>query len=348
MSHRRAWLVLTTSTAAVTALLFTGCAGPAGPASHTGNVPPSSPAAGENPDGKLTEADSPLLAYRNLAYPDGAPPNASEQERWRIQAQQQNRMDELIAACMAKEGFEYSFHRLNEDSPPPAEDWKPEDREWVSRYGYGLQNYPGRLPPNAEPDQIDEERPAMSEAEEAAYQVALFGSEPAEGEPYDPAKAGCQGAAEYEVLGYQAWRHPESQQIIDAIMSFPMEIGSHPDFASLEAEWAVCMAERGYPEFKAQRETQASIEELRNDYFPADDGSDDPRTKDPRFATLDDPAYAEIHQQEVTLALADLDCREQTDYRQRYLRTKFALEERFIADHAEELAALKARVEQGG
>lgn len=60
MSHRRAWLVLTTSTAAVTALLFTGCAGPAGPASHTGNVPPSSPAAGENPDGKLTEADSPL------------------------------------------------------------------------------------------------------------------------------------------------------------------------------------------------------------------------------------------------------------------------------------------------
>ena len=46
------------------------------------------------------------------------------------------------------------------------------------------------------------------------------------------------------------------------------------------------------------------------------------------------------------LALVDLGCREQTDYRQRHLKTQFDLENQFIADHSEELDALKARAGQ--
>ena len=254
---------------------------------------------------------------------------------------------------MAKEGFEHRVRRVNEEVAPDIDEpqFEPENREWVSRYGYGMLNYPGRPPRNAGPDDgSDEEQPPMSEAEEAAYQKALFGPELTEGEAYDWRKGGCHGAAEHEVMGYQAWRDAANQPIIDAIMGFPQEMASHPDLAPLEAEWAACMAERNHPEFTAQREAPASIEELLNAYFPADEDSDepDPRTKDPRFATLDDPAYAAIAQQEVALALVDLDCRERTDYRQRYLQTRFALEEQFIADHAEELEALRSRAEQAG
>lgn len=49
----------------------------------------------------------------------------------------------------------------------------------------------------------------------------------------------------------------------------------------------------------------------------------------------------------VALALVDLDCRQQTDYRARHLRIQFDLEQRFVDDHQEELTALKARAEQG-
>lgn len=350
MSQRRARLILAAGTA-IAALLI-GCTAPSGTTSQPGAGPSDSPATAENPGDEPTEADSPLQQYRALLRSDGAPPNASEQERWRIYAEQQNRMQELVAACMAKEGFEYPVRRLNEEAAPPNADepaWEPEDREWVARYGYGLADYPGRTPPNAEPDKPrDEEPPAMTEAEEAAFQEALFGPEPAEGEAYDWRKSGCHGAAEHEVMGYQGWRDAENQPIMDAIDTFYQELGSHPDFAPLEAEWAGCMAELNYPEFKAQPEAPASIEALLHDYFPADEDTDepDPRTKDPRFASLDDPAYAEIARQEVELALVDLDCRERTDYRRRHLRIRFELENQFIADHAEELDALRARAEQ--
>ncbi len=41
----------------------------------------------------------------------------------------------------------------------------------------------------------------------AAQLEDVFGREPTEGEPYDWRTAGCRGAAEHEVLGYQAWTY---------------------------------------------------------------------------------------------------------------------------------------------
>ena len=332
--------------AALTALALAGCTGPQPTdPSGTGSGP-----TGRAEGGKLSADDSPLKAYREIAYGNGIPPNASEQERWRLYAEQQNRLEELIAACMTDQGFEYPVRRLNEESAPSGTEpasWEPESRDWVSRYGYGLLDYPGRIPPGAEPEPQDEEEPTMGEAEEAAFQEALFGSQP-DDEPYDWKKAGCRGAAEHEVLGYQAWRDAENQPIIDAIQAFYRDLDAHAAFAPLDAEWAGCMTEQDRPEFNAQWEAPASIQSLLDEYYPADEDADepDPRTKDPRFATMDDPAYAAIAEQEVALALVDLGCRERTDYRNRHLRTQFDLEEQFIADHAEELNALKARAEQ--
>ncbi|MCA0250776.1 MAG: hypothetical protein LCH76_00515 [Actinobacteria bacterium] len=352
MSHLRAWLALTVSTA-IAALALTGCTGSSDPIEPPDNGPTANSGTAGEPGGKLSAADSPLQKYRDLVFGDGAPANASEQERWRLYAEQQNRMSELVSACMAKEGFDYPVRRVNEEAMPPnlsGSDWEPENRDWAARYGYGLLDYPGRVPPNAEPeDDPDEGPPPMSEAEEAAWQEALFGPELAEGEEYDWRNGGCHGAAEHEVMGDQAWREAENQPILEAIMAFPQEVASHPDFVPLDTEWAACMAERNHPEFTAQQEAPASIQALLDDYFPADEDSDepDPRTKDPRFATLDDPAYAEIAEQEVALAVVDLECREQTDYAQRRLQIQFALEQQFVDDHKAELDAALARLEAG-
>ncbi len=55
---------------------------------------------------------------------------------------------------------------------------------------------------------------------------------------------------------------------------------------------------------------------------------------------------AALGEEEVELALADLGCREETDYRQKAQDIQFELEEQFIADHESELEALRAAAEQ--
>lgn len=150
------------------------------------------------------------------------------------------------------------------------------------------------------------------------------------------------------MIGYQARQDAENQPIIEAITQFISELWSAAEFAPLDAEWASCMTERDFPDFGRQPDAEQSINNLLSEYFPSDEDSDGPRPweLDPRFATLDDPDYAAIAEQEVKVALADLECRQQTDYTNRHLAIQFELEERFIADHREELDAMKARAEQ--
>ncbi|MGC3953870.1 MAG: hypothetical protein QM804_06395 [Propionicimonas sp.] len=343
MSPNRARLI----TVVLAAFCFAGCA-PSGPTPSGPDGSTALPSAGNEP--QLDYDDGPLHPYQALIRGGGLPPNASEEEKRRHYVQQESKVEQLIAACMAEQGFEYvPSVREDEVIETDEDNWKPDDREWVSRYGYGLSDYPGRVPPNQEPKDADEPAQTMGEAEERAYQEAMFGPETDGEEAYDWRKHGCRGAAEHEVIGYQAALDAESQPIVQAIENFYFEqLGSDPAFVPLDGEWAGCMTDHDYPGFKQQFDAQQSIEQLRNGYFPSDDDSDDPdpRLKDPRFATLDDPAYAAIAKQEVAVALADLDCREQTDYRQRRLRIQFDLEQRFIDDHQEELAAMKTRAEQ--
>lgn len=331
----------------VASLALVGCtAGQPDPGRPDAGLPGSTSPAGNPATGQpLTAADGPLNEYRALIYGDGLPPHASEEERNRHYVQQQSAIEELIAACMAEQGFDFvPTVRATDAIESTAGEWEPDDRTWVAQYGYGISDYPGRTELNRKPEEADRE--PMSEAEEQAFQEALHGSA-ADGAT-DWRDRGCRGAAEHEVIGYQADLDTESRPIVEAIDNFYSEqLQSDPAFAPLEAEWAGCMTEHDYPGFRAQSEAWLSIQDVWSDYFPADDGSEtDPRSNDPRFATLDDPAYAEIARQEVALALVDLDCREQTDYNHRRLEIQFELERRFIADHAEELDAMKARAEQ--
>jgi hypothetical protein len=60
-----------------------------------------------------------------------------------------------------------------------------------------------------------------------------------------------------------------------------------------------------------------------------------------------DPKLKELKDQEIDMALADLDCREEVDYTLRVAEVTTKLEERFVKDHREEFDALEAAVAQG-
>ncbi len=98
----------------------------------------------------------------------------------------------------------------------------------------------------------------------------------------------------------------------------------------------------GHPGFTAQFDAQNSIYEAQSALYEATPVDDEGTgSGEPDQAAMDD-----LGEQEITLALADLDCREETDYRQRAEDIQFAVEEQFVADHRSELEALRAAAEQ--
>ncbi len=331
---------------AAAALTLTGCGG-----------------GGETGDGTLDYEDSPLSKYLSEVFSGGLSPDATPEEQQQYWNEQQRKIEALVAKCMTEEGFEYIPNNPVVETPIPIEDtenkWRPEDRDWVEKYGYGAVNNPwqedGNAPepvpmPTAPADPNQEYLESLTEAEQQAYYEALYGKpiEPQPGEDdvtYDWRNQGCYGYANHEVNGENPWEQQENKAILDAIQKFYETVQNDPAFAKLDSDWAACMTEAGFGGFAKQGEAQDSIYQLINKYWenvPQTDGE-----MDPNLGTMKDPEYAKIADQEIPLALADLTCREKTDYRQQQLRIQFAAEEQFIADHKEELDAMKARAEQG-
>src|SRR5690606_19349872 len=56
--------------------------------------------------------------------------------------------------------------------------------------------------------------------------------------------------------------------------------------------------------------------------------------------------WKEAAEKEITVALADLECRDKVDYTNKALKAQFELEEQFIADNKAERDAFRAAAEQ--
>lgn len=308
--------------------------------------------AGQSSD-TLIEPESPLNAYLSAIPAAGYadfPVDGGPSEQQAFVEQKLRETENLTAQCMAKQGWDYtpdtvstivSVSQLGEDGP-----WEPDNREWVARYGYGLIHSPGQeaeaaKPPPTPPGPGPNEAyvSSLSQTEREAYDKALSGagSEPGEDgsvDPYNWQDSGCTGWAEHEANGDDFWASSEFTSLTDAINRFWETSASEPGYAAIDAEWAACMDQAGHSGFRRQSEAQESIFTLMNDYTsnqPDDAGED--------FGTAKDPGYAKIAETEVPLALADLDCREKTTYKQRHLQVQYALEQQFVDDHKVELDA---------
>ncbi|SDP03912.1 hypothetical protein SAMN05660199_03080 [Klenkia soli] len=306
-------------------------------------------------DTDAAERTSPLSVYLDAVYGG----DLSDEE---LQAQyddQNARVEEMVASCMQDEGFEYIPNTTNGGVVYSGDEnvYEPDDRDWVSQYGYGAINYPGRDEQSSDPGQeyVDPNADyvaSLSESEQQAFNESLYGPQPTEEEQaamedgsyeYDPANAGCYGAAQQEV--YEADDLSQSEEfapLFEEINSLYEDSQNSPELTALDAEWAACMDAAGHPGFTTQFDAQNSIYDAQNELWnavPVDD--EGMSTGEPDQAAMD-----ALGEEEITLALADLDCREETDYRQRAEDIQFAVEEQFVADHKTELEALRAAAEQ--
>lgn len=204
--------------------------------------------------------------------------NPEEQEaQWR---DEEARRQELIRACMAEEGFDYTPVKQPEGN---FQTWTPEDEEEMVRtQGFGITTWYGNedqfegdfeewVDPNQE--MID----AMSETEREAYYEALWGSEeeqmegattevdPETGEEYqvfegDFFGAGCEGEASEEIYGDQSGGQDLWEELGPEMEAMYERVQADPRIVELDEEWSKCMADAGY-EYESQNQMYETIYE---------------------------------------------------------------------------------------
>ncbi|MCR2801511.1 hypothetical protein QNO21_04010 [Microbacterium sp. zg-Y818] len=288
--------------------------------------------------------ESPLGAYLASAWGS----DLSEEEQLEKYEKENTEREELVAACMNEAGFEYIPNSNNGTVVFGDDDvWDPDSREWVAQYGYGMVESPGMDEPMPADEEYSDPNQdyvsGLTESEQAAYYEVLYGPGIPEEEmdedgsyEWDWTQAGCHGWAQHEMDGDNPLTSDEHKPLMDALNTFYTDMQVAPEFADLNAEWAACMDESGHSGFVAQMDAQNSFIDELNAYYEG-------QTE----WIEDDPVLAELAEREIELALADLDCREETDYRDEQTKITAALEEQFIADHKAELDAFKAAAEQG-
>lgn len=322
------------------ALALAGCSGDGG----NGEVVAADPA-----------AESPLERYL-APFTEGARHTRESVER------ELRRTEELVAECMAKEGFEYQ--PIDQEGLGPAigseheTDWgDTASEEFVSQYGYGIADWPGaehaenQAPPQfVNPNQ--EYLASLTESEQQAFMEALNGPVPSDEEfeagdefEYDWATAGCHGAAQHQVQTETdsvraAYEDPEFKELFAAQEELYSglwdETGRNEDITALDSEWATCMAGVGYSEFDsplgAQNSLGAEYEQLVEASDPNGEGHG-----------IDDSDLDAFREREIDVASSDSACKNEVGYAEKALRIRFALEQEFIDEHREKLDALLAK-----
>lgn len=261
---------------------------------------------------------------------------------------------ELIAQCMAQAGFDYILDLSSTQLVTfggEGLEWRPEDRDWVEAWGYGLTRSPWdehqadfqehvALPnPNWEMVQ------GWPEAKQDAFWYALSGAPIDEstlpldddGNPIWPDGAweqgGCEGWVQNELGSH--WGsgvNPEELRASDefaslfaAIDNIWLDMQNSPEIQVVNREWSQCMAGKGHPGLTERDDAFTLAITLINQSHGLED----------RWAI------------EVAIALDDFDCREEVNWVQRQRDVRIALERQFIDDNHAALRALRSAAEQG-
>jgi len=261
------------------------------------------------------------------------------------------RVEQLIAQCMADAGFAYTPVDQPDAVAAPLTEPDPANgtREYAELYGYGVTADPAAaaepapaetwIDPNAAYVQ------AMPPAEQQEYWAALQGEAAGadDGEwQYDWRAAGCQGWAQNEVYGTDDQLADEFTTLQAELADARLAAAADPRVAELDAAWAACMADAGYPGLAEVGDAEAAVRDeltaLRAQAWSAL----------PAEPTQTDVAAAEQSAQdatdrlagrEITTALADLTCRDDVAYDVEQQRITSEYQQRFYQVHRVELEA---------
>ena len=320
---------------------------------------------------------SPLHEYLRVVW--GGDLSPEEQEaHW---AEQEERRQQYIAQCMHDLGWEYTpftgnttFRTTTTDEPEV--DWRPNDRDWVEEWGFGIIRNPWNEVwnnPEDDPDHEPEEWPTdpnwemiqdWPEADQQAWQEALWGPGMREDEmelddegnpiwEWNPENAGCFGWAEIQMGGGagRGFGRGELQQseefapLFEAIDNFWMTFNEIPGIAAANREWSQCMAGKGHPGLNERWDAHGIIHNLQNEIWETIDWDTWDWERDGDISqSAEMLALAPI---EIALALDEFDCRMEVNLEPRLDEYRIAAERQFVNDHQAALRALRAAAEQG-
>lgn len=272
-------------------------------------------------------------------------------------AEQSRRVEELMAACMAEEGFSYLPVEYPEVAEDPAftaqQDLPP--LEYASEYGYGYNTI--ETAEEAAEEFVDpnsEAVEAMDPAEQEAYYLALYG-EQAEFDPEAEEEVveygfggGCQGEASEEVYGAggaQEELGPAYEQLYERVRADPRLVEAN-------AAWSACMAEAGHP-YRDQDEIYEYLGEQQSALY--EDAYADLPTEEPAEGAteefvepeLDEARLAELREEEIAIAVADQTCRAEHLPPELEREVNAEYEEQFIEENRELLEQVRD-ANQGG
>ena len=322
--------------AAAAAIALSGCAGP---------------------NGDAAADEGPLSKYLAALW-DGEDWNEESFE------EEQKKTEELKAACMADEGFDYT--------PAPASggmvtlggeddlDWN--SVEFAEQYGYGIASWPGDDEMQAADEEAWEDPNqdyymSLSESERAAYDEALYGPQPTEEEwaameesgeyqEYDWTTAGCSGKAMHEVQGEDsgaaAYEDPEFAELFAEMNGLystvygdgTAESITDPRAREITSKWAECLA-------SSSRFTYDSPGTARNEVMNEHSqllGGDSGEAVEPDQAEIE-----KFKEREIAIAVADAKCREKSGYDDALTKLSLEIEQEFVDEYRPQLEALVAK-----
>lgn len=278
------------------------------------------------------DGDGPLSAYFEDVM------GSMEDQDW---SEMGRRSEEIVAACMREQGFEYTQQDMSAVTETIEEDQEDADRygteEYAAENGYGMST---SYDTTAEGEQewVDPNADyvaGMSEQEQAAYYAALFGDQAAAAESEAPAgdwtTQGCQGKAQHEVYEQgQAWADPEFASLQEEMTALYERAASDPKMAEANSAWAACMADAGYADYATPEDAVNAVSEEFSTIMSATTAE----------APEPDPAaVAEFKEKEIATAVADARCKASTKHDEKAREVQFALEQEFVDQHKAELDA---------
>jgi len=265
-------------------------------------------------------------------------------------AAQQREVEEAIAACMAREGFEYVPQDVGEMLAPadhPRQQLSEE--EFRREYGYGITTLEREAiqgPGGAMDDPNLALLEQLDDAEREAYERALYGEQMAfdmDADPDDvemPQIEGCQGEAMDEVQGDQM---QVADELIPELMALEEQINADPRMVEALQDWQTCLREAGF-DFEdrfdpynhlSQRFAeleQAAFEQMDKEGFDPDEGPIEPE--------LDPDELEELRQEELEIAAVEWQCTE-THLQDVEAEVRTEYESAFIDENRHELEQMR-------
>lgn len=308
-------LAATLALAAGTAGGLTACSGPSAPA-------------------KLSPTDSPLFAVLGPLAGFGDSEALRAKER---------KVEDLIAKCMAAEGFEYTPSDRSAAAEATDELAARETEEWVAKNGYGLSATDRAT---EESDANEKYVDSLSPAEQDAYYSALHGTGTATedggttastGDEYDPATAGCSEKARREANGGKAdfWDDEKFAGLLQKASQLYEKTDKTPEVVAVAKKWSECMADAGHSGLRKKSDALEQASQKNAELYGLDDGEVSTGSAEPSAVEKKKARDAEI-----ALALADFRCDRKVGYTDVQLKAQFALEEKFVQENRAKLDEL--------